>query len=384
MIVFFFISTLVVGLSHLYIGMRLIPLFFVVPMAKVAAWLVLMLCSTFLPLGFFIKYTSPDKYIPAWMYQGMYIQFGFFSMLFFFLLFRDASHFILKGFEYFTPSHTFLVERRDFLHQLSGGLIALSALGLTTWGALRIHRPPVLKNIKLPRAPEGIQTPNGWKIAQFSDLHISPGLPSAYIESVVTTINHANPDIVVFTGDLVDGGVAELKQKVDLLKKIKAPIYWVTGNHEYYSGAADWIMYLDSIGFHYLHNQGVLLNKNGVPLYLAGVPDLHGFQMIPSHDSNPSKALEAAEATHYKICMAHQPRSAKDVANAGAHLQLSGHTHNGQYFPFNLMIRLAQPFGQGLHQHKNTLVYVNPGTGYWGPPNRIGVPAEVTLFEWDA
>jgi predicted MPP superfamily phosphohydrolase len=156
-------------------------------------------------------------------------------------------------------------------------------------------------------------------------------------------------------------------------------VYFVTGNHEYYSGEAAWTQEIRRLGLTVLKNQHVVLDHDGASLVLAGVNDFAAHHYDPAQRSDPAAALQGAPAdAGARILLAHQPGSAQAAANAGYDVQISGHTHGGQFWPWNLFVRFFQPFTAGLHRVKNLWVYVSRGTGYWGPPNRFGVPAEIT------
>jgi predicted MPP superfamily phosphohydrolase len=154
--------------------------------------------------------------------------------------------------------------------------------------------------------------------------------------------------------------------------------YFVTGNHEYYSGAGAWIAELERLGARVLVNEHVLLQHDGAQVAVAGVTDFSAHYFDPSHRSDPRIALAGAPAGAVKVLLAHQPRTAAAAAEAGFDLQLSGHTHGGQFWPWNLFVRLQQPFTAGLERLGRMWVYISRGTGYWGPPMRFGIPSEIT------
>jgi hypothetical protein len=203
------------------------------------------------------------------------------------------------------------------------------------------------------------------------------------VEEIVGVVNTLNADIVALTGDLVDGSVEQLAYDVAPLKQIKSALgnYFVTGNHEYYSGVVEWVAELKRLGFSVLLNENQIITRGKAKLLLAGVSDYRGGNFLPSHRSDPQKALNGAPPADAKILLAHQPKNIFDAAKAGYDLQISGHTHGGQFFPWNLLVGFAQPYVSGLHTHQNTRIYVSRGTGYWGPPLRVGSPSEITLIK---
>jgi predicted MPP superfamily phosphohydrolase len=186
---------------------------------------------------------------------------------------------------------------------------------------------------------------------------------------------------VAVTGDLVDGSVRELASHVAPLSALASRhgTFFVTGNHEYYSGADAWVVELRRLGLQVLVNEHVLLQHDGESLALAGVSDFSAHHFDAKQRSDPHAAMAGVPAaTMLRVLLAHQPRSALAAAQAGFHLQLSGHTHGGQFLPWNLLVRLQQPFTAGLNRLQGLWVYTSRGTGYWGPPKRLGAPSEIT------
>jgi len=186
--------------------------------------------------------------------------------------------------------------------------------------------------------------------------------------------------MVAVTGDLVDGRVSELASHVAPLADLvsRHGTYFVTGNHEYYSGAKAWVQELRRIGLRVLQNEHVVLQHGDASLVVAGVTDYSAHHFDPAERSDPHAAIAGAPADVVRLLLAHQPRSADAAQRAGFQLQLSGHTHGGQFWPWNFFVRLQQPFTAGLHQLRDLWVYTSRGTGYWGPPKRFGAPSEIT------
>lgn len=185
---------------------------------------------------------------------------------------------------------------------------------------------------------------------------------------------------MAITGDLVDGTVHDLAAHTEPLAGLRSRhgTYVVTGNHEYYSGAHAWIRELRRLGARVLLNEHVMLDHDGAALAVAGVTDYSAHHFDPAHRSDPHAALRGAPSAATKVLLAHQPRSAGSAHAAGYHLQLSGHTHGGQFWPWNFFVRLQQPFIAGLNRLGDMWIYINRGTGYWGPPMRFGIPSEIT------
>jgi predicted MPP superfamily phosphohydrolase len=241
------------------------------------------------------------------------------------------------------------------------------------------RRPGVLAvDIPVTGLPKAL---HGFSIAQISDVHVGPTIKRGFVEGIVDRVNGLNADLIAVTGDLVDGTVAQLSHHTAPLAGLVARhgAYFVTGNHEYYSGERAWTQEIRRLGLRVLKNEHVVLNHDDESLVLAGVTDYGAHHFDPAQQSDPAAALRGAPSdAGIKILLAHQPSSAQAAANAGFDLQLSGHTHGGQFWPWNLFIHFFQPFTGGLHRLKNLWVYVSRGTGYWGPPNRFGVPSEIT------
>ena len=257
-------------------------------------------------------------------------------------------------------------------------LLATAATLLGVGGARRIAK---LRKIDVPMAglPAAL---HGFTIAQISDLHIGPTVKASYVQAVVDRVNDVGADVVAITGDLIDGGIADLHSDVQPLAGLRSRYgsFFVTGNHEYYSGAPEWTAHLRTLGLRVLNNEHVLLGHGSAQLVLAGVTDFAAHHFVASDRSDPRQALAGAPQAAVRVLLAHQPRSATAAAAAGFDLQVSGHTHGGQFWPWNLFVPLQQPYTAGLHRLQQLWVYVSRGTGYWGPPMRLGAPSEIAVI----
>ena len=279
---------------------------------------------------------------------------------------------------------------REALLLVNPELVRESALGvwiavplITAVGFFMARRTAPVKRVTI-RVP-GLAAPlEGFTIAQISDVHVGPTIKRPFVERIVARVNALAPDLVAITGDLVDGPVRQLARHTEPLANLASRhgTYFVTGNHEYYSGAHGWIRELQRLGARVLLNEHVVLDHDGAAVTVAGVTDYSAHHFDPAHRSDPKRAVEGAPSDALKVLLAHQPRSAAAAADAGYHLQLSGHTHGGQFWPWNLFVRLQQPFTAGLHKLGKMWVYINRGTGYWGPPMRFGIPSEITLIRF--
>ena len=271
-------------------------------------------------------------------------------------------------------------DRRRFLARgLAGGVIVtgatVSALGIrAALGPVAVRRVEVALRRLAPAH-------DGFTVAQLTDLHIGPTIRERELAAIVDSTNALDADIVAITGDLVDGGVEELRAAVAPLGKLRARhgVFFVTGNHEYFSGAGQWVSEISRLGIRVLRNERVSIQSKGATLDLAGVDDASASRSgVPGHGEDLAAALTGRDRERALILLAHQPRAVLRAAPFGVDLQLSGHTHGGQIWPFGLLVRLQQGFLSGLHRHGETQLYVSRGTGYWGPPMRVAAPAEIT------
>jgi len=256
-------------------------------------------------------------------------------------------------------------------------LLSLAAVAIGLVNARRLARV-ITVDVSLPGLPAAL---DGFTLLQISDVHVGPTIKRRYVEAIVEAVNRQAPDVVAVTGDIVDGSVDLLGEHASPLGRLQARhgVYLVTGNHEYYSGAHQWIAEFRRLGLTVLLNEHRILRHQGVELVLAGVTDFNAGQFDRSHASDPAAAMAGAPAgAAARILLAHQPRTAATAEAAGFDLQLSGHTHGGQFWPWNFFVPLQQPYVAGLHRRGRLQVYVSRGTGYWGPPMRIGARSEIT------
>ncbi|WDZ95315.1 metallophosphoesterase [Herbaspirillum sp. WKF16] len=265
------------------------------------------------------------------------------------------------------------------LDELTAWLVLGLTAAATVIGFLNARRTAAVVEVSVPIAnlPRALE---GFTIVQISDIHVGPTIKRPYLQAIVDKVNALKPDVVAVTGDLVDGSVRQLAAHTAPLGEIRARhgAYFVTGNHEYYSNAHEWIDEVRRLGLTVLMNEHVVLRHDGAGLVLAGVTDFTAHQFDPAHRSDPHAAIANAPEAAPRILLAHQPRSAIAAAEAGFDLQLSGHTHGGQFFPWNFFVPLQQPYVAGLKRMQRLWVYVSRGTGYWGPPKRLLAPSEIT------
>ncbi len=252
------------------------------------------------------------------------------------------------------------------------------------WLCKKRRRAPRVDRVRvpLPRLPAAL---NGFTIAQISDLHIAPLLGYDYVARVVAQVNALGAQVIVITGDLVDGSVEQLHPTADLLGGLRAPhgVYFVTGNHEYYSGADAWLAHLVTLGIKPLRNSHVSIGTGEHSFDLAGIDDLSGVR-YPGHGPDIEAALAGRDPERALVLLAHQPKAIFMAAKHNVGLMLSGHTHAGQLWPLGFLVRLVQPYVEGLALHEQTYIYVNRGTGYVGPPMRLHAVPEITYVELTA
>jgi predicted MPP superfamily phosphohydrolase len=390
MVWFFIIWITLLILVYIYIGRRLIKPAKLTRRQKWIAWSVIAITPLTQPFSFFLRGITVDSSLTTVFSWISYVGFGFFSLILVGLVFRDlillASNLVQKIKNFIDRRHNLAERRFDpqrrlfLLNTTNIGVIGAAAF-MTGYGIYEARRNPVLEKVTLPFPGMGDGS-GDFKIAQFTDIHAGYTIRRGFIQSAVDQVNNLGADIIVFTGDMVDGSVQNLRDDVEPLKELDAPygVYYVTGNHEYYSGAEAWIEEMDRIGFTVLLNDHKMIQYNQTRIMMAGVTDYRAESIIPEHKSDPQKAIGDATDADVKVLLAHQPKSIFTAADIGFDLQLSGHTHGGQYIPWSFLVTLDQPFIKGLNKHKNTWIYVNRGTGYWGPPVRVGIPSEVTLI----
>lgn len=365
------ILTSLVAALHYYIGTQLIAAWPLGVTASTIAAGYLVLSTVLMPLGLAARALKPQPWGDALAWAGL-LAMGFFSSLLVMTLARQLGLLLLS----MTSADT------SWLATNTALAVPILALVVTTWGFTQARRVARVVEVTVPvrGLPAALE---GFRIAQISDIHVGPTIKHRYLARIVSAVNQLQPDMIAITGDIVDGSVAHLSTHTAPLADLAARhgVYVVTGNHEYYSGADEWIVELRRLGLQMLLNEHVVLQHDGASLLVGGVTDYTAHHFDESHRSDAVAALHGAPAGDViKLLLAHQPRSAAQAEAAGFHLQLSGHTHGGQFWPWNLFVPLQQPYTAGLKRHGAMWVYISRGTGYWGPPKRLGSPSEITLL----
>jgi uncharacterized protein len=386
MIIFFLVAMGILSLGYSYMGARLIlPAELPSPWNWIA-WVVIVIFLLIPPISIYLQMKRIDNtWTHILMWVG-YISMGFFSFVFTIVVIRDLVWllFFTTGKVIGAPTSVETIvdpDRRLFLMRaMSTGVVALAA-AMTGIGFFEARKCPgiIEVDVPLPQLPPEFE---GFRIVQISDIHAGLTVGRSFIETVAGQVIALKPDMIAFTGDVADGSVAHLQNIVTPLGDMTAPYgkFFVTGNHEYYSGVEQWLGEATRLGFTPLLNEHRVIEKQGKRMLLAGVTDVSGGHYSAEHRSSPGQAVIGAPACDVKVLLAHQPRSLYEAVKFGFDLQLSGHTHGGQFFPWNLAASLGQPFISGLHKFENTMIYVSKGTGYWGPPVRLGSRSEITVL----
>jgi len=261
--------------------------------------------------------------------------------------------------------------------------VALIALVLLLWGYAEAMRVPRVRRVDVivPRLGAGL---DGLRVVQLTDTHYGPIDRARWSRGVVDVVNSLAPDVVAHTGDIADGEVAQRLEQAAPLGDVRARLarVYVTGNHEYFSGAQRWVDHMAELGWEWLHNRHVVVSRDGSSLVIAGVDDRTAAGSgVPGHHMDHEAALRGADPDLPVLLLAHQPHQLTGAVAHGVDLQISGHTHGGQIWPFHYLVRLDQPVLQGLSRHgERTQLYTSRGTGFWGPPFRVFAPSEITLL----
>ena len=363
------------ALLHAYIGFRLLPDLPLGTAGVVAGIAALVLSTLLMPAPLLARSGRRHAWSDLLAWLG-YLAMGLFSSLFILTLLRDVLLLAGVGLGMLSRGGLSL----DGFREASAVAVPVTALLVTLIGVVNARRLARVVHVDVPIAglPAALR---GFIIVQISDIHVGSTIKRGYLNAIVGAVNALKPDLVAVTGDLVDGSVERLAPHVAPLASLSARhgVYCVTGNHEYYSGADAWVAELRRLGLHVLMNQNAVLEHDGARLLVGGVTDYSAHHFDPAQRSDPRAALWGAPTdVAVRLLLAHQPRSAAAAQEAGFDVQLSGHTHGGQFLPWNFFVRFQQPFTAGLNRLKNLWVYTSRGTGYWGPPVRFGAPSEIT------
>ena len=362
--------TAFLGIWFAYIGHQLIGLTALDWLTKSYCWLVLAMpfCLLLWLPAFHWQDDSPARSrvrdAAVW---SSYVSMGLLSFLLVFVVLRDFSWLVLRD------------------ARLYGSAASLATMGvaflLLVVGMLAARRSPKVTTVDIPikDLPGAF---DGYRIVQLSDMHISTHIQRNFVRDVVATVNGLRPDAIALTGDIFDGDVSELGPHLAQLEKLSARDgrFFVTGNHEYYWGVDQWVAEMRRLGFTTLVNSHALVHRSDQSIIIAGVADFWASRNASGGISDPLAAIaNSPKEVTTRILLAHQPSSATAAAPLGFALQLSGHTHGGQFFPWTLFAYAFHKFARGLHRLDEMWIYVNRGTGSWGPPVRLGSRSEITV-----
>jgi uncharacterized protein len=361
------IVTLAAGL-HAYLAFRLVGGSGLGGVWAVAGYVLFGLLFASIPAGF-----AATRRGPAWLARPLlwmgHLWIGLFALCVTAVAGADLLRWI--GAAFFGPL--------PWSSSWSAGAVC-AVLAAAVWGFVVARGKPRLREHTVPinGLGEGL---HGLRIVQISDIHIGPTLDGRYLERLVHQVNALEPDVVAVTGDLVDGFVESTRGDVAALAQLRAAhgVFYVTGNHEYYYDGPQWEDEVRRLGLTVLKNEHRTLERNGARLAIAGVSDHDAWRFGREHASRPDIALSGVPPHVPRILLAHQPRTALRIGGERVDLQLSGHTHGGQIFPFMFFVRLQQPVVAGLRTVAGVRVYAHRGTGYWGPPLRVGSAPEIAV-----
>lgn len=374
--VFLLIALLVVAVLHAYVWKRLVldtartPRVRKVGTIAFAVLAVLLIAALVLP-----RRIGLDA--ARWIVWPGYLWFAVLFYLFVVLLVLEIPRFVANRWPKAKATDE---SRRLFLARGAAVVAAVAAPTTVGAGMVSALSAPDVKRFTVPirRLDPAF---GGFRIAVVSDIHLGPILGRSHTERLVRMINETQPDLVAMVGDLADGTVEELGHAAEPLRDLvsREGTFFVTGNHEYYSGHQQWITELERLGLHYLRNARTPITRAGKTFDLAGITDITGKSFGDAPDV--VGALRGRDETKPAVLLAHQPIQVTDAARAGVDLQLSGHTHGGQLYPFHHVVGLAQPAVSGLSKVDDTWLYVTNGAGFWGPPVRVGAAPDITVLE---
>jgi uncharacterized protein len=325
---------------------------------------------------------EPFYSIAKWVYYlgmgGFFLVFSLVATIHLTISLHRGVHALRRRREHRAPVDP--ARRRFLLASANTGIVSVAAAS-TGWGLYQARKTPDLVEVTvpIPHLPEGL---DGFRIVQLSDLHVGPTIRRTMVDRIAAVANDLDADLIAITGDLAEGRPEHILKDMEAIFSLQSRhgLFYCTGNHEYYWDGPGWCEALRQNGLVVLNNEHRLVEHQGGRLLVAGCTDLTAGQFVPDHATDPAGALNGAPTHDVSILLAHQPASIHEAARAGYDLQLSGHTHGGQFWPGSLVIDLFHPYAIGLHREDKTWIYVSRGTGYWGPPMRLKAPSEITVL----
>ena len=379
------------GALHYWMGRRLIGPLRGASRRQRILWLGIAMVAVLSILGMTVGRLTPrTPWVASVQWVG-FLAMGWMTVTVGMIVVRDlllGVYTLVQRFTTPTPLHDdaeqqqAFASRRRFLRNAASLAVVGASSSLSANGVRSARETAALKYVEIPirDLDPALQ---GFKIVQLSDIHVGDTIRRDYFQRIVDRTMTVGADLIVITGDLVDGRVADLKDDVAPIRQLAAPqgVFFITGNHEYYSGPLEWIEHLRSIGIDVLLDEHRVLTHKGANIVLGGITDHSASRIVKEHTADPKKAFAGAPQGPLRILLAHQPRSYPRAQGLGVHLQLSGHTHGGQIWPFGLLVPFQQRFIAGLHKVWGSMwIYISRGTGYWGPPMRVASPSEITVI----
>ncbi len=378
MAIFGVVATSIWSLVHVYLGRHIIGALDLKGRAKLIGWGLVAGHGVLAPIALIGRRGSMGGWLWDVVNMATYVGMGFVTLLFLAFITLDLARLGARVANKLAGKQPD-PERRQFLTgSVNLGAFALTGVA-TGVGFQKATKIPDIKEVVI-EVPGLHANLDGFVIAQISDMHIGPTLKRDFLNGVIDRAMTINADLIAITGDSVDAYVKDLGEDMKELARLKAEhgVFMVTGNHEYYFDGVAWANFYTEIGLNTLNNAHELVRVDRARLLVGGVTDFRAGQLVPEHTSDPHLAMRDAPEHDFSLLLAHQPSSVYEAAKAGWKFQISGHTHGGQFFPFNFVIGLVHEFAVGLGKHLDTLIYVSRGAGYWGPPNRLGAPSEIT------
>ena len=393
--IFFSVATIIVLSIHYYLWLRLIRDTDLSTLYRHIGTYSLIALSLSFPIALSVDKVAPLRYSFPLLWLS-YFWIGMMFLLFFLLFSIDIIKALFYIFSKLAAANSNILkpdiidleinnpERRQFISNLIASGTSLSVFIASGIGVTNYYSTAIVKkfNVVLNGLPEIFK---GFNIVQISDLHLGQMMTKQKLQQIVGQVNNLKPDLIAITGDLADGSVEKLLQEANPLKDLKAKkgVYFVTGNHEYYSGVEEWTDAIKKMGIKVLNNKNIKIKKEDDYFYLAGVTDHEGERFGPKHAADFEKTFSGLKKDKKKILLAHQPIAVQKASQYDTDLVLAGHTHGGQVWPFNYFVYLQQPYLKGFYDYQGTKLYVNQGTGCWGPPIRLGSKNEITQIILD-
>lgn len=388
---FLLISVVIFGTVFGYCGWRLIGPAQLTDLAAIAAWAALFVLASMTHVYHMVLRDSKLKPgladLVAWV---AYTSLAWVALTFPLLVLRDLGWLLFLGAsKLFAHPLTANLDSEKVVFVLQAtnlGIVIISTI-TTGLGMYQARRRPRVVEVTVPIRNLDPAL-HGFRIVQICDIHVGPTIKEKFVAAVVETVNELQPDLVAVVGDLADGPVEQLRPHVAPLGELRSRhgSFFVTGNHDYYSGVTEWVAEARRLGMDVLLNENRLIEHGDGRLVVAGVTDYTAVKealpgSLAKHWHDPEAAVSETPADAPRILLAHQPRSLTAALKAGFDLMLCGHTHGGQLIPWNFIVPLQQPFLAGLHEvGDSSWIYVSRGTGYWGPPVRVNAPSEVTCI----